>query len=203
MAFVGSTQRLSCNDLDNRPSRKTKTFMFVADQADSICQIDTEDSDGRNTLQTRNSIIPCSLDDLNEVDDSEVDNPAVTTYEVNSIILMGEEEYENPSGNFTCYMNNETKQFFIEVSTEETLRGFTKSTFLNMLRLAQASKAEDVFICVDNSVSNKDRYCKDLLFVGCSKLSTSERKKLMVPPMYTVLRFPIDDSQDDEDLDIL
>jgi len=179
--------------------------MFVADQADSICQIDTEDSDGRNTLQTRNSITACSLDDLNEVDENEheIEDPAVTTYEVNSIILMGEEEYENPNGSFTCFMNNETKQFFIEVSTEETMQGFTKSTFLNMLRLAQASKADDVFICIDNSVSNKNHYCKGLLFVGCSKLSTSERKKLMVPPMYTVLRFPIDDSQDDEDLDIL
>jgi len=54
-------------------------------------------------------------------------------------------------------MNNETKQFFIEVSTEETMRGFTKSTFLNMLRLAQQSKADDVFICVDKNVANKGK----------------------------------------------
>jgi len=88
------------------------------------------------------------LDDLSSTED-ENERPSLETFEVNSVILVGEEEQENPKGNFTCYFNNQTKDFFLEIDNIECFEGLTKSSFLNILQLARQSKAENVYICIE------------------------------------------------------
>jgi len=49
------------------------------------------------------------------------DAKGITTYEINSVILVAEREQANPHGTFRCYMDHAAREFFIEIPTEETM----------------------------------------------------------------------------------
>jgi len=76
-------------------------------------------------------------------------------YEISSVTVVGEKEQEDQERNFKCFMREETKEFFIEITDREKLLGFTQSTLLNILDVAEEAQAEDVYVCITKNLKEK------------------------------------------------
>jgi hypothetical protein len=110
------------------------------------------------------------------------------TYEISSVILVAEKHQSNPNGTFRCYMDSETKEFFIEISSEATMVAFTQSALLNTMKLAEDAGAETCYICVRKDVKNQDSYLRNFLFVGFEKLREAEQKKISMTRTHRMLK---------------
>jgi len=77
-------------------------------------------------------------------------------YEISSVIVVCEQEEQ--ARNFLCFMRDETNEFFIEITDEEKLVGFTQSILLNILDVAEEAGAEDVYVCIVKNLREKGNY---------------------------------------------
>jgi len=116
------------------------------------------------------------------------DQKEIITYEVSSVILVAEREQANPNGKFRCFMDPTTKEFFIEIPNEGTMDAFTQSALLSILSLAEEAGAEICYICVRNTVSNKDSHLRNFLFVGFQTLNEVEQKKISMTKTHGILK---------------
>jgi len=121
------------------------------------------------------------------------------TYDITSSILMAEEEHEDPNATLRCYMDTDAKEFFIEVSTKESMDAFTKSTFINIVKLAEQNGAEVVYICLKKSIENKNSYLKSFLFLGFEKLSNEEQKSMSKTRTHSLLKYNINNQEDEDE----
>jgi len=108
------------------------------------------------------------------------------TYEISSVILLAERN--NFHGNFRCYMDAKTKEFFIEIPNETTMNAFTQSALLNTLKLAEDAGAETCYVCVRKTVKNQGAYLRNFLFVGFEKLKGEEKKKISMTKTHGILK---------------
>lgn len=113
------------------------------------------------------------------------------TYEINSVVLVAEKN--RPYGSFRCYMDSATKEFFIEIPDENTMRIFNQSALLNILDLATTAGAESCYICVRKTVQNKDAYLRNFLFIGFNKLSEKEQNKISMSRTHGMLKYSMKD----------
>jgi len=120
------------------------------------------------------------------------------TYEISSVILMAEQQYANPNGTFRCYMDAATKEFFIEIPDEGTMKAFTQSALLNTMKLAEDAGAETCYICLRKTVKNQDSHLRNFLFVGFQKLREAEQKKISMTKTHRILKCSLkfDDNAD-------
>lgn len=121
----------------------------------------------------------------------------ITTYEVNSVILVAEREQANPCGKFRCFMDHATKEFFIEIPDEGTMNAFTQSTLLNILGLAEEAGAETCYICIRNSIKNQESHLRNFLFVGFQKLKEEEQKKISMTKTHGILKCSLKTDEED------
>jgi len=126
------------------------------------------------------------------------DTKDITTYEVNSVILVAEREQANPHGKFRCYMDSNTKEFFIEIATEGTMTAFTQSALLNILELAEEAGAETCYICVRKTIKGQETYLRNFLFVGFEKLTEEEQKKISMTKTHGILKCSLNSNEDEE-----
>ena len=70
-----------------------------------------------------------------------IDSKDITIYDISSLILVAE-KIQNSLGNLKCYMDNETYEFYVEVSNDAQLPIFNKTFVLNMLDLAESAGAQ-------------------------------------------------------------
>jgi len=124
------------------------------------------------------------------------DSKSITTFEISSAILVAEKEHENPKANFRCFMDHNTKEFFIEISTLDTIKAFTRSSLLNVLELAEEAGAEVVYVCVRKTIENKGMYLKNFLFVGFEQLSEEEQKTISMTRTHGMLKYSIANEED-------
>jgi len=127
------------------------------------------------------------------------DTKDLTTYEISSVILVAEREQANPHGRFRCYMDNNSKEFFIEIPDESTMTAFTQSALLNIMKLAEEAGAETCYICVRKTVKNQEAYLRNFLFVGFEKLTEVEQKKISMTRTHGILKCSLN-SEDEEDI---
>ena len=126
------------------------------------------------------------------------DTKDITTYEVNSVILVAEREQANPYGKFRCYMDSKAKEFFIEIATEGTMTAFTQSALLNILELAEEAGAETCYICVRKTIKGQEMYLRNFLFVGFEKLTEEEQKKISMTKTHGILKCSLNSNEDEE-----
>jgi len=125
------------------------------------------------------------------------DSKDFTSYEVSAMILVAEERQERPHGKFRCFLTQSTKEFFIEIPDEETMRAFNKSALLNILGLAEKAGAKTVYICIRRTVQKQQSYLKNFLFVGFEKLSEAEQKKISMTRTHSILKCLVNEEEDD------
>jgi hypothetical protein len=126
------------------------------------------------------------------------DTKDITTYEVNSIILVAEREQANPHGKFRCYMDSANKEFFVEIATEGTMTAFTQSALLNILDLAEEAGAETCYICVRKTIKGQENYLRNFLFVGFQKLTEEEQKKISMTKTHGIMKCSLNSDDDEE-----
>jgi len=117
----------------------------------------------------------------------------LTTYEISSVILVAEKEQANPYGTFRCYMDHTTKEFFIEIPNEGTMKAFHKSALLNTLELAEEAGAKTIYVCVRKTVERQEAYLRNFLFVGFEKLTAGEQKKISMTKTHGILKCSLSD----------
>jgi len=118
------------------------------------------------------------------------------TYEISSVILVAERHQSNPYGTFRCYMDSATKEFFIEISNEDTMKAFTQSALLNTLKLAEDAGAETCYMCVRKDVNRQESYLRNFLFVGFEKLREAEQKKISMTRTHHILKCSLNNEGD-------
>jgi hypothetical protein len=126
------------------------------------------------------------------------DTKDITTYEVNSIILVAEREQANPHGKFRCYMDSANKEFFVEIATEGTMTAFTQSALLNILDLAEETGAATCYICVRKTIKGQENYLRNFLFVGFQKLTEEEQKKISMTKTHGIMKCSLNSNDDEE-----
>jgi len=126
------------------------------------------------------------------------DHKEIVTYEISSIILVAEREQANPLGRYRCFMDSNTKEFYIEIADEDTMNAFTQSALLNIMELAEKAGAETCYICIRNTLINQEKCLRNFLFVGFEKLSAAEQKKISMTKTHGILKCSLK-SEDDEE----
>jgi len=121
------------------------------------------------------------------------------TYEVSSVILVAEREHTNPHGNFRCYMDPSSKEFFIEIPDEQTMKAFTRSTLLNVLGLAEEANAETIYVCLRKTIQRQEAYLRNFLFVGFEKLTEEEQKEISMTKTHSILKCSVKSEEEEED----
>jgi len=113
----------------------------------------------------------------------------MTTYEISLSIMMAEKERANPKGNFRCFMDNSSKEFFIDISTIEAIKMLTCSTLLNILDLAEQNGATIVYICLRKTIERTSTYLKNFLFLGFQQLNEQEQSKISMTKTHRILKY--------------
>lgn len=68
--------------------------------------------------------------------------------------MVGERANLTPFAKLKCYMDNETKEFFIEINQSTPLKAFTRSVLLNILDLAEKEGAKKLYACLRRGTEN-------------------------------------------------
>jgi len=125
-----------------------------------------------------------------------LDTREFITYEISSKILFQEKAEENPHGNLTCFYESEAKEFFIEIADEDTMSMFNKSELINVMKLAESTGADTVYVCVRKTIQKQGTYLKNFLFLGFEKLSTEEQQEISMTRTHNILKYTV--HSDDE-----
>lgn len=71
------------------------------------------------------------------------------------MILVGERaSVQSPFGKLKCYLDHESKEFFIEINEATPLKLFTRSVLLNLLDLAEREGATKLYACLRRGTQN-------------------------------------------------
>jgi len=108
-------------------------------------------------------------------------------------------EETQSKGKFRCFMAASTKEFFIEIPDEATMRAFNQSTLVNILELANRAGAETIYVCVRKTIHRQQAYIKNFLFVGFEKLDAKEQAKISMTKTHTILKCSLNNDDDDND----
>jgi len=108
---------------------------------------------------------------------------------------MAEQE-QATNGNFRCFMDKDSKEFFIEISSAESMKMFTSSILVNVLELSEQAGATTVYICLRRVIEKKNAYLKNFLFVGFQQLTEAEQKKISMTRTHSMLKYSVEDQED-------
>jgi len=119
------------------------------------------------------------------------------TYEINTCILVAERQQDTHRGSFRCYMDNASKEFFIEISSQEMMEAFKRSTLLNILELAEEAGAETAYICLNKAIQQKSAHLKKFIFIGFEQLSQEEQTEISMTRTHSLLKYSIVSKDED------
>lgn len=126
------------------------------------------------------------------------DNKDFVAYEINSVILVAEQEQPNPHGKFRCFYESQTKEFFVEIPDAESMEIFTSSVLLNIMKLAEEEGAETMYICVRKTIQRPESHLRTFLFLGFENLSPEEQKQISMTTTHGILKYDLKNEDDDD-----
>jgi hypothetical protein len=142
-------------------------------------------------------MVSTSPDDEILLTELAVDAKHLVTFEVSSVILVAEEEQANPNGKFRCFMDSSSREFFIEIPNEGTMKAFNRSALLSIMELAEEAGADTIFVCVRKTVKKQEAYLKTFLFIGFEKLTEKEQKKISMTRTHGLLKCSLNSENED------
>lgn len=119
-------------------------------------------------------------------------------YEIHAVILVAEEK-ANPHAPFRCFLEQNTKEFFVEIADEESMKIFTRSALLTIMKLAEEAGAETMYVCVRNDIKQLASYLKTFLFLGFEKISPEVQKKISITRTHGILKCNLKGEDEDDD----
>jgi len=123
-----------------------------------------------------------------------IDHKDITIYDITSVICVGEVAESKPYGEFKCYMDNITKEFFLEITNKTKLESITQSALLNILDVAEKNGALTVIVCIRNSLL-KDRaivhILKSFIYIGFMQLSEEDQKIISMTRTHALLKYTV------------
>ena len=125
-----------------------------------------------------------------------LDTHDITIYDLNSIISLGG-SVTAAFAHFKCFMDHQTKEFFIEVNADTPLRVFTKSTLLRMLELAESEKAKWVYVCISNDIDEMSAFKKTFSFVGFAPRGSDRHHSLLKTETHSVLQCCLEEEEEE------
>jgi len=128
-----------------------------------------------------------------------LDDKEFTSYEISSKILFAERAEENPNGNFRCFLESKTNEFFIEIADESTMKLFNKSELINVIKLAEGVGADTVYVCVSKAIQKQGTYLKNFLFIGFEKLTAEEQKEISMTRTHNLLKYSVNSDDEEQD----
>lgn len=122
-----------------------------------------------------------------------IDGKDLTIYDISSVIPAADRGEGSLHGEFKCYMDHTNQDFFIDIGNKTKLEAFTSSALLNLLEVAEDAGAETAYICVRKSVDENvvAKFLKSFLFIGFTKLTPAEQKKISMTQTHTLLKYKI------------
>jgi len=128
-----------------------------------------------------------------------IDAKDITIYDITSVIRIGEKAESKPFGEFKCYMDNSTSEFFIEITDKTKLEAFNQSALMNIFEVAQDAGAELIYMCVRKTVEQKalSIYMKTFLFIGFGQLTADEQRKISMTQTHTLLKYNVNGYESD------
>lgn len=141
------------------------------------------------------------------------DEKDVSIYDITSIILVGERaSIQSPFGKLKCYLDHDSKEFFIEINENTPLKVFTRSVLLNLLDLAEKEGAKKLYACLRRGTQNLgifsrtilfnesffhlEQFVKAFLFVGFTKLEEEEMKKVSMTQTHILVQYNLEEEED-------
>ena len=121
------------------------------------------------------------------------DEKDVSIYDITSCILVGERaNVQSPFGKLKCYLDHDSKEFFIEINEKTPLKVFTRSVLLNLLDLAEKEGATKLYACLRRGTQNLEQFVKAFLFVGFTKLEEEEMKKVSMTQTHILVQYSLE-----------
>ena len=81
---------------------------------------------------------------------------------------------------YTCLLDEDSGLFFIHIG-ENSIEGFTQSTFTNAIKLAKMKSASKVFFIVARDNPNKSEYRDAFKLIDLKRVSSVEKKAVFRP----------------------
>lgn len=122
----------------------------------------------------------------------------ITIFDISSVFMM--KEQPTPYTKFKCYIDHDTKEFFIEATDTTPLETFTTSTLLNLLNTAEREGATKVFICVRQDLHDYDAFLKTFSTLEFKILSPEQQEQISMTMTHTLLEYDFarEDNDDEE-----
>jgi hypothetical protein len=125
------------------------------------------------------------------------DDKDVSIYDITSVILVGERaSVQSPFGKLKCYLDHESKEFFIEINESTPLKVFTRSVLLNILDLAEREGAKKLYACLRRGTHNLEQFVKAFLFVGFMKLDEEEMKQVSMTQTHILVQYNLEEEEE-------
>ena len=114
--------------------------------------------------------------------------------------MVGEEpDTSNPFATFKCFVDQSTKDFFIEINQNTPIKYFTRTTLFNLLDCAEQEEARNVFVCFSKDTQDLENSLKTFLFVGFQVLDEKEKAiASSFTQTHFLLKYSLSESSDDE-----
>jgi len=122
----------------------------------------------------------------------------VRTCAINSVILVAEQQQANPHGTFRGFMDLQSKEFFVEIPDEGSLKMFNRSALLTIMKMAVEVGAETMLICLRKTIEKPD-CLKTFLFLGFEKLTAGEQKKISMTKTHRILKCNLKGGDDEDE----
>jgi len=74
-----------------------------------------------------------------------IDDKDLITYDISSIITYGETSSRS-LGNFKCYFDHSSKEFYLEINHKTPIQTLTKTTLLRILDYAEMEGAKVIYV---------------------------------------------------------
>jgi len=128
-----------------------------------------------------------------------IDAKDITIYDITSVITVGEKAELKPYGEWKCYMDNSTQEFFIEITDKTKLEALNQSALMNIFEVAQDAGAQLIYMCVRKTLDKKalSIYMRTFLFIGFGQLSGEEQKKISMTQTHTLLKYNVNGYESD------
>jgi len=121
----------------------------------------------------------------------------ITIFDISSVFMM--KEQPTPYTKFKCYIDHDTKEFFIEATDTTPLETFTTSTLLNLLNTAEREGASKVFICVREDLHDYDAFLKTFSTLEFKILSPEQQAQISMTTTHTLLEYDFSREENDDD----
>ena len=78
---------------------------------------------------------------------------------------------------YICLLDKESDLFFVNIGEHE-INGFNKSTYINLIKLAESKKSSKIYFIVSKNNRDHKEYRNTFKLIDIQRVSTKEKEKI-------------------------